>query len=258
MYTTIQFDLVADLYDAYVTVDVDIPFFLQEAKQVKGKVLELTAGTGRISVPLAKASIDLTCVDYSEKMLKILREKMAIHGLSVRVVRMDMTQLSLDDLYRLIIIPFNSFSEVVDHGLHGEVLRRIHGHLTEDGWFICTMHNPLIRTKTIDGSEHTLGEYPIEGGGSVRVRTVLEYDATTHIAHGKQMYDVFDEEKHLLGERKLDISFYLFSKHEAEGLFRQSGFEVASLYGNYDRSPFHEATSPFMIWRLKRAKNDSK
>jgi len=258
MFQTIQFDQIADLYDSYVTVDVDIPFFLQEAKQVKGNVLELTSGTGRISVALAKAGINLTCVDYSAKMLDILQRKLALHGLSARVIQMDMTQLALDDRYKLIIIPFNSFSEVIDTRLRGQALEGIYRHLEEDGRFICTMHNPLIRSRTMDGTEQTLGEFPMDGGGSVRVRTILSYDSSAHIGHGKQLYDIFDEEKHLLEERSLDVSFCLFSKHEAEALFRAAGFEVANLYGNYDRSPFHETTSPFMIWRLKKAKKSSK
>ena len=50
----IDYDSVAEIYDLYVTVDYDIPFFLSEAANAKGPVLELTAGTGRLSLPLAR------------------------------------------------------------------------------------------------------------------------------------------------------------------------------------------------------------
>ena len=59
----IDFDSVAVLYDIYVRTDFDIPFWLREAKTVAGKVLELTCGTGRVSLPLLRAGVDLTCVD---------------------------------------------------------------------------------------------------------------------------------------------------------------------------------------------------
>jgi|GEM_PF-3676911 len=43
---------IAELYDAYVKETFDIPFFLKEAKQSSGEVLELMSGTGRVSIPL--------------------------------------------------------------------------------------------------------------------------------------------------------------------------------------------------------------
>jgi ubiquinone/menaquinone biosynthesis C-methylase UbiE len=55
MKNTINFDKVADIYDYYVNVDFDIPFFLKETEQQKGEILELMCGTGRISIQLLKA-----------------------------------------------------------------------------------------------------------------------------------------------------------------------------------------------------------
>jgi hypothetical protein len=48
MKETIKFDKVADIYDFYVNVDFDIPFFLKEAELYKGEILELMCGTGRV------------------------------------------------------------------------------------------------------------------------------------------------------------------------------------------------------------------
>lgn len=45
-----KYDVVSDIYDQYVDVDFDIPFWVGEARKV-GEVLELTAGTGRITLP---------------------------------------------------------------------------------------------------------------------------------------------------------------------------------------------------------------
>jgi 2-polyprenyl-3-methyl-5-hydroxy-6-metoxy-1,4-benzoquinol methylase len=59
---------IADLYDVYVTTTVDVPFFLEELKTTSGPVLELMAGTGRLSLPLAEAGARLTCVDISGLM----------------------------------------------------------------------------------------------------------------------------------------------------------------------------------------------
>jgi len=65
----IDYDRVADVYDLYVTSDLDVGFYIQEAGKVRGKVLELMCGTGRVSIPLLEAGVDLTCVDASAGML---------------------------------------------------------------------------------------------------------------------------------------------------------------------------------------------
>jgi ubiquinone/menaquinone biosynthesis C-methylase UbiE len=69
----IDYDCVADIYDLYVTSDLDIGFYLEEATKVQGKVLELMCGTGRVSISLLEAGVDLTCVDASKGMLARLQ-----------------------------------------------------------------------------------------------------------------------------------------------------------------------------------------
>jgi hypothetical protein len=48
----INYDSVAEIYDLYVTAEHDVPFFLSESVNVDGPVLELTSGTGRVSLSL--------------------------------------------------------------------------------------------------------------------------------------------------------------------------------------------------------------
>ena len=76
---------VANLYDTYIDTTFDVPFFLNETKSVSGKVLELMSGTGRVSIPLIEAGVQLTCVDNSAEMLAVLREKLVRMRLSASV-----------------------------------------------------------------------------------------------------------------------------------------------------------------------------
>ena len=248
---TIQFDEVADLYDAYVDVDLDIRFFIQEARRMGGKTLELMCGTGRVSIPLLQAGVDLTCVDYSKHMLARLHEKLGRAGVSCTVVEMDVTQLSLSDRFDLIVVPFHSFQEIVDRSRHLQTLGRIRAHLTENGRFICTLQNPNVRLKSIDGTLRPLGRFPMDSGRSLEVRSQLAYDAPTGLVHGFQLYDIFSRDDVLIETRRLEINFCLFTKAEFEQLACTAGFEVEGLYGDYGFSGFDEETSPFMIWRLK-------
>jgi ubiquinone/menaquinone biosynthesis C-methylase UbiE len=77
MTKSIEWDRVAPFYDNYAQATFDIQFFVQEATKIPGEVLELMAGTGRVSLPLVKAGVHLTCVDNTPEMLAILRQKLA-------------------------------------------------------------------------------------------------------------------------------------------------------------------------------------
>jgi ubiquinone/menaquinone biosynthesis C-methylase UbiE len=248
---SIQFDKVADLYDYYVKVDFDVNFFLQEAKRAGGKVLELTCGTGRVSIPLVQAGVELTCVDYSDGMLAVLREKLDKYRLSCRVFNMDITELSLQDRFDLIFIPFHSFSEILDESKHKQTLERICAHLTERGRFICTLQNTKARIRSMDGALKLLGKFPTDSGGSLVVPSLLSYDASAQIVHGFQVYEIYNDQNALIDKRTLEMNFYLFAKTEFEELIHSTGFQVEELYGDYAYSEFDEDASPFMIWKLK-------
>lgn len=77
----IDYDSIAEIYDLYAAADYDVPFFLSEIRGVEGPILELMAGTGRLSLPLIEAGVRLTCVDSSQGMLDVLSRKLAERGL---------------------------------------------------------------------------------------------------------------------------------------------------------------------------------
>lgn len=253
----IQFDSVADIYDAYVRADFDIPFWLSEARSMGGKVLELACGTGRVSIPLLKSGVSLFCVDYAPRMLDRLRTKLEENHLSCPVICQDIAELTLADRFDLIFIPFHSFSEILQEQRRRSALERIRNHLTPQGTFICTLQNPRIHASSMDGSARPVGEFPMENGDTLVVSSRLQFDPSSQLASGSQTYDRFDSARVLIDHRSLDVSFYLFRKHEFEALAESTGFEVAGLFGDYDHTSFDEQVSRFMIWKLKPRVTDS-
>ncbi len=63
------------VYDSYAFLKTGLEFYLEEIKNTKGKVLEAGVGTGRIFVPALNSGADIYGVDYSERMLERLKEK---------------------------------------------------------------------------------------------------------------------------------------------------------------------------------------
>ncbi|OHB62831.1 MAG: hypothetical protein A2Y76_14675 [Planctomycetes bacterium RBG_13_60_9] len=100
-------DRIAHFYDACVRTDLDVPFFLAEAKKTGGRVLTLMAGAGRVSIPLLEAGIDLTCVDSSAAMLDILRGKLREKSLAADAIQADVCQSSLRRRFDSILVQFD-------------------------------------------------------------------------------------------------------------------------------------------------------
>lgn len=248
---SIDFSTVADIYDDYVRVNFDIPFWIREAGRSGGRILELTAGTGRISIPLLKAGADLTCVDYCPEMLAVLKRKVEQERLTCTIIQMDITQLSLPIQYDFIFIPFNSFSEIVDRRGERKALTRIRDHLAEGGDFICTLQNPAIRSAGLNGNTGVIGTFPQREGGAMTVTSELGYEKSSGKVRGFQFYEFRDKLGKIVGQRSMEMSFRLFRPEEFEELAAHAGFEAVDLYGDYDYAEFSEERSPYMIWRLK-------
>jgi ubiquinone/menaquinone biosynthesis C-methylase UbiE len=247
---------IAGFYDVYVTTTIDVPFFQEELKKTPGPVLELMAGTGRLSLPLAEAGARLTCVDVSGPMLARLRTKLVDRGLEADLVEADICRMTLPERsYGLALLPFQSFGELVAVEAQRTALDRVAAHLRPGGRFVCTMHNPAVRRATVDGQLRLLGTFPLpEQKGTLLLWTLQQFLPGTSVVQALQFYERYDPEGRLEDKHWLDVRFSLVERGEFQALAEAAGFRVAALYGSYDRSPFHDGTSPFMIWVLERCR----
>src|SRR5580692_11809206 len=64
-------------YDALFPGPKDLPFYQRQIAAHGGPVLELACGTGRLTVPLAAAGVDITGIDRSPSMLEAARDRAA-------------------------------------------------------------------------------------------------------------------------------------------------------------------------------------
>jgi SAM-dependent methyltransferase len=242
---------VADLYDLYVQATFDLAFFEAEVHRAGGPVLELMAGTGRVSRAIAPHAPRLTCVDRSASMLRRLTAALGEQRPSPRVICADVVALPLERAFALAIFPFNSFAELVSPGAQAAALREAHRVLRDGGRLIVTLHNPLVRRRTLGGEPRLLGRFPRPAGGSLEVWARDTHTGTRTVAC-LQTYRLFDGVGALERAHQLTIVFALIEPAELVGLAEAAGFRVVARYGDYDRSPFDPATSPFFICELAR------
>ncbi|NMG06370.1 class I SAM-dependent methyltransferase [Brasilonema sp. UFV-L1] len=248
MSSALDYEQIAHLYDSYLRFTADLPFFLQECEKIDGSVLELMCGTGRISIPLLSAGVNLTCVDASPAMLAQLRQKLVASGLSAHVVQASVTSLNLESTFDLALLPFQSFHELRTETLQRKALHEIAQALKPNGRFICTLHNPRVRLESIiQGSTH-YGPFPrVDGVGSVSVSVDLNYEPETGIVRGWQTISELDSTDRIVVEHRLAIQFSLIEFDAFKELVQSAGFDVEEVFGNYDYSPFVPQTSPYII-----------
>lgn len=248
-----DYEKIAHLYDAYVQSDFDFSFFVEQTKRSSGEVLELMAGTGRLSLPLLEAGVNLTCVDSSPSMLNILRKKLQAKNIKANIVEADICQLFLNKEYDLILIPFHSFAEITNPNQQRQALHTVYNHLSNQGRFICTLHNPAVRLRNTDGNQRLLGKFDFENGEGILFLWSLEsFVENKNLVIGYQFYEVYDMKGQLVSKSFLDLTFYVHYKQNFELLLQNTGFKVVSLYGDYAYGKYDEKTSPVMIWILKK------
>jgi SAM-dependent methyltransferase len=245
----IDYDSIAEIYDLYVTADYDVPFFLAEVRRVRGPILELMAGTGRLSLPLIEAGATLTCVDSSQGMLDILSRKLAQPGLRADVWCMDVCRLDLPSHFELAILPFQAFMEIVGEESQREALASVFRCLAPGGRFICTLHNPAVRRTQVDGLLRLVGRFP--AGDGTLVVSGFEQGGRPVVTR-LQFFELFGSDGRLLWKRLLPMEFAFVEKDAFEAMARSAGFRVGELYGAYDRAPFDPVRSPVMIWVLEK------
>lgn len=253
MKEVIRFDKVADIYDDYVKVDFDIPFFLKETEWCEEKILELMCGTGRVSIPLLQSGKNLVCVDYSQGMLDRLSEKIRGKGYKATLIHMDVTELNLDEKFRMILLPFHSLSEILTYDMQLKALNSIHAHLKDDGFFICTLQNPEVRLQNADGERKKIGSFSMENGRTLTISFMNKKDED-NVVTGFQWYEIFDSSGTLIEERSLEINFRLIDKKDFEEMAEKSGFFVDALYGDYNYGHFKPNENRFMIYILGKNK----
>ncbi len=250
----IKFDEVADIYDSYVNVAIDIPFFLKETEGFDSEILELMCGTGRVSVPLLESGRIMTCVDYSRAMLHTFQKKIETkkYKNNVKLVEMDVTKLDLNRKFGFIFLPFHSISEILSADKQQKALKSISDHLETNGTFILTLQNPRIRLTQADGTTKIIGEFPVDENRKMKISYMNQYIPDEKIVTGFQFYEIYDSKNTMLEKRHLEINFKPITDKELRSMIAGTDLEITDIYGDYSYSDFNEETSHFMIYKMNK------
>jgi len=126
----------------------EIDFWVSQARESGGPVLELACGTGRVSWPIARAGIDIVGIDLGQAMLEQAERKRAGEPADVarraRFLRGDMSSFDLGDTFALVIIPFRAFQALLEPERQRAALGAIWRHLRPGGRLIIDIFDPRL------------------------------------------------------------------------------------------------------------------
>jgi SAM-dependent methyltransferase len=242
-----DYSKLADIYDDFCVWDDDIGYFLDAAAAARGPVLELMAGTGRVTMPMLGAGADLTCVDSSPSMLEVLSRKLAGRTRRARLVCGDVGALPLERAFDLVVLPFRGFNELVGEASQLAALSETARVLKAGGSFICTAHNPAVRGPAADGSWREVGRFQGREGRTVALRLKTALSRQPGVVVGEQRVEVFDAGGRLLERRRVALEFSLVPARELVAMAGSVGLRLVRLVGDWNGAPFDEASSPNLI-----------
>jgi ubiquinone/menaquinone biosynthesis C-methylase UbiE len=123
----------------------DVEFYLAQARETGGPILDLACGTGRVAFPLARAGFDVTGLDRAAAMLKIARAKLrATPARNLRFVRGNMARFAIAKRFSLVVIAYRAFQHLLTIEDQRSCLLHVRKHLRRKGRLVLHVFDPKL------------------------------------------------------------------------------------------------------------------
>ncbi len=252
-----DYDAWAEWYDVfYATAGTeDVDFYVKVAKSSGGPVLEIGCGTGRVSLPIAEAGIDIVGVDFSPAMLAKANERGSNSrnlGISYEFIRGDMRTLALGRKFPLVIIPARTLYLALTPEEQVQSLRKAAEHLAPGGIlaFNLFVPDPNLISDT--------SEEPFSMGESINPATGLRCllsavnspDPVTQTIRSVQTVEELDESGSVVRTEHLVVNLRFMYPSEVHLILEDAGLVADQVYGDFFGGPLEE-DSEEMVWVVR-------
>jgi SAM-dependent methyltransferase len=212
---------IARLYDAWsASVTEDVEFYVKEARASGGPVVELACGTGRISVPIAKAGISVIGVDAPAGMLEVAREYAATEGVVLDLRLGDLREPPVPERVPLVLIPFRSLLHMTTEHERLRALRAARELLLPGGRLVFDVFAP-----SAEDVEDTHGRW-LEREPGIFERADWDQDERTLTLSVRR------------GDEASTMHLAWLSPSEWRRLLDRAGLDVEEQWGWFDRRPY--------------------
>jgi ubiquinone/menaquinone biosynthesis C-methylase UbiE len=227
----------------------DVAFWRAVARQAEGRVLELGCGTGRISLPLARAGIDLVGVDRSAPMLA------RAHGRITRalrrhlvLVRGDIRALPFPDrMFSTVLAPYGVLQSLIrPHDLR-DALASVARVVAPGGTFGVDLVPDVPNWREYENRVQLSGR---AGPAHLTLVESVRQDRRRRLTTFEQRY--IERRGRRTAEHTFELTFRTLTVPDMTRQLARAGFTVDAVLGDYRGRPWDARADVWIVLARRR------
>lgn len=255
---TPEYDSFAEIYavwtDTAGSTRANLPFYLDAYAKTDGPVVELGVGDGRIAVQAAARGRAVIGVDLSQAMLDLCRRRAENAGVLERLtlMRADFRGFELHTPAALIALPYHSLGHLPTLEDKRGAIAHVYSQLRPGGRFI---FDDFVMTPELMAHMRTVqlrAEYRTAAGAEALLWVTSLVDEPAQSIRVVTWEDELDAEGVVRQRRYRRLSLSWLTPSQARELLLAAGFTIEACYGDFDRTPYADATAHEQIWIARR------
>ena len=234
----------------------DVPFWRRVAAGAGGPVLELGCGTGRVSLPLARAGVSLVGIDRSAPMLDRARRRILkstnpqiLKSLkSLRLVRGDIRQLPFEDeTFSMVVAPYGILQSLIRPRDLSATLASVARVVAPGGTFGIDLVPDVPKWREYENRVQLRGR---AGGAQLTLVESVRQDPTRHLTTFEQKY--VEQRGGRTREHRFDLTFRTLTVRQMTRQLEVAGFRIDAVLGDYRGRPWDDRADVWIIMAKKR------
>lgn len=243
-----NYDDLADLYDhQYDVYRDDLHFYAGVAERTGGRILEVGAGTGRVTAFLARRGLNVTGLEPSARMIEKGRARAERDGLPLNFVQGDVRTFQSSEPFDLVIAPFNALMHLYSLNDQLDAMQNLRAHLGAGAPFVFDLYVP--RFGKMNTLRHEGETFHGPEGGRTDVFVVQRHEKLKQLITTEYFVDTVSASGSL-SRRHFTLTQRYFNRFEVEWLLRCAGFESPRVSGSFQGGPL-DGTSEVMVFQTR-------
>jgi ubiquinone/menaquinone biosynthesis C-methylase UbiE len=231
----------------------DVPFWRRVSTAAGGPVLELGCGTGRVSVPLARAGVTLVGVDRSTPMLERARQQILRSSnpqilKCLRLVRGDIRALPFETAaFPMVIAPYGILQSLIRPRDLTAALASVARVIAPGGTFGIDLVPDVPKWREYENRVQLRGR---ARGAQLTLIESVRQDPKRHLTTFEQKY--LERKGNITREHRFDLTFRTLTVRQMTGQLERAGFRVDAVLGDYRGRPWDDRADVWIIMAKKR------
>ncbi|MBN2829214.1 MAG: class I SAM-dependent methyltransferase [Candidatus Cloacimonetes bacterium] len=220
----------------------DVAMWESLCREYGPKVLEIGAGTGRISLQLAKSGITLTAIDNAPSFISKLKQRNIYPNLSVLVD--DMLTLKSTQKFDFCFLSYSTFQYLLTREEQVKCLTSISKILVRNGRVGFDLDPHICDLPELNHKVLLYKEYNTEKKCFVSMFTKHKVDKVNGITSWNDEYFFHNSKNDVCTH---NLSLKEISLGDMKSLFSETGFCMEAVYGGFEFEPYNDESERMII-----------